>query len=739
MTAAQICAPLLLLHFLLAGAPLVAPPAGRETTSTIALVDDRGEPVTSPVTACFVVELSSDCKTAENGSVTAPPRFTSLRVEGEQHGPAAVRREEFLRQGPGAWTLLLPRKARLAVRGEQGSRITATLYPADSPDFRRPALRAEIEPGRDLLVPAARHLVSLTSGGGAPDLHLVEALPAQRYRLDHRSRPGWSAVVRVRSEPVQQLVAGAAVELSGSEGYSSSPGPARTRAGVDGLALISGLQHLVAEGVITQTGYLPARVPALSASPGTFTFREALLERGGTVVVEVTEAGNAVAGAVCEVLAYEAIPVGPAPEPARQHEARTDTRGRCRSGSLPPGPYTLRVVPPGSSSRVDRALVVRNGEETHVQLALTTVRVSGEVRRGSEPAEGFRVTFSQIEEIKPGQTARDAAAAATVDAEGRYETTLWTPGDYFVMAESPSGTPADGKRLYLAAAEEVVDFLLAARGIEGVVVDEEGTPVEGVSLGLRWDGRSLAIGRSDSQGAFHFPVPGEGFGTVEALKAGYRSPEPLTVQVTEGASPAPVVVTLRKAQTVRGRLVSGSGLPVPGAFLESRPAQFVAGTRPLVGTATSGPDGGFELPLSAGIARVFATGAGCPLTAFELRPENTEPTLPCPEAPAALVIEVRDPDGLAVAGQGVVLRSGGAVIPHSVLAAHLARLGLPAASDGSGRLYLVGLAPGAYEVFLADETSEEALAFGLPSGLLSSVQLAPLSTTELAATIERRR
>jgi hypothetical protein len=185
--------------------------------------------------------------------------------------------------------------------------------------------------------------------------------------------------------------------------------------------------------------------------------------------------------------------------------------------------------------------------------------------------------------------------------------------------------------------------------------------------------------------------------------------------------------------------VTGGGHPISGALVESRPVQYHAGARPLVGVVTTDAEGRFELPLSEGGTRVFATGTGCPLVVFELPPGSTEPTLACPQAPAALVIDVRDPDGLVVAGQGILLRSGRAVIPHRVLATHLARLGLPSASDGSGRLYLVGLAPGAYEVFLADETSEEALTAGLAAGLLSSVHLAPLSTTELAATIERRR
>jgi hypothetical protein len=76
------------------------------------------------------------------------------------------------------------------------------------------------------------------------------------------------------------------------------------------------------------------------------------------------------------------------------------------------------------------------------------------------------------------------------------------------------------------------------------------------------------------------------------------------------------------------------------------------------------------------------------------------------------------------------------VIPAEVLSRHLAQLHLPTASDGSGRLRLVGLAPGAYDLFLSEATSPELVAAGSPGGFLTSATLAPLGTTELKVTLD---
>jgi hypothetical protein len=67
---------------------------------------------------------------------------------------------------------------------------------------------------------------------------------------------------------------------------------------------------------------------------------------------------------------------------------------------------------------------------------------------------------------------------------------------------------------------------------------------------------------------------------------------------------------------------------------------------------------------------------------------------------------------------------------------HLSNLRLLPATDGGGRLLLVGLAPGNYDIYLAEATNPELIASGLPHGFLTAASLAPLTTTELEVTVE---
>jgi|HubBroStandDraft_3_1064219.scaffolds.fasta_scaffold56655_1 hypothetical protein len=64
-------------------------------------------------------------------------------------------------------------------------------------------------------------------------------------------------------------------------------------------------------------------------------------------------------------------------------------------------------------------------------------------------------------------------------------------------------------------------------------------------------------------------------------------------------------------------------------------------------------------------------------------------------------------------------------------------LGLPAESDGSGRLVLAGMAAGDYDLFLSPPGSEGAILAGLGWGFLTSVSLPALATTEIQLTVSR--
>jgi hypothetical protein len=251
---------------------------------------------------------------------------------------------------------------------------------------------------------------------------------------------------------------------------------------------------------------------------------------------------------------------------------------------------------------------------------------------------------------------------------------------------------------------------------------------------------------SDELGNFEVDVVGEGTATLQAGKVGYRPSEEVSVAVTSGSPVPPVTLVLKARSTLRGMVTSAAGAPIADAVVASVDAASAAGPVQYR-TATSAADGGFEVEVPPGPRRIFASGPGCPLSAFDLPPPGEtaasggepqpEPiaALPCPDVPAALEVTLQDETGQPLSHSGVILRRLGVIVPQQVLANHLQRLGLSVETDGGGHLVLAGLAPGDYDLFLNRVTGEGVIASGSPKGFLTSVTLPPLATTELQLTL----
>ena len=171
--------------------------------------------------------------------------------------------------------------------------------------------------------------------------------------------------------------------MRASEGRA--PGSFETVTGKAGLAVISGIPYPLASATVEHPDFIRGQQEGISATPGTFGFREVRLEEGGTLRAKVTTDGRPARGVTCQVLEYEANPFGPAREPAVRSESITSAGGDCLSSKVAAGPYTLRLKIQGKRTFVDRSVTVINGQETAVNVPLSTIRVSGRVTRGTNP------------------------------------------------------------------------------------------------------------------------------------------------------------------------------------------------------------------------------------------------------------------------------------------------------------------------------------------------------------------
>lgn len=715
---------LLLLHST-AGGPPPAP-----ATARLVLLDDRGRPIEAPLEVCIQVELRSNCIRPEAAAeVDVPAVFRSLRVEGDEHGPLARRREELDRDERDAFVIRVPRKAVLRIDAPAGPNGASTplvlsLYPLDDPAFRRPTARVTVRPHRPLRVPAGRWVASLARAGAAPDLHLVAFAPAERQRIAYRSRRGWSLLVRCRDLPTGRLLSRARLTVRGAAGFSR--GAAQTAVtSPEGLAVFTGLEHALAVASAEHPRHVPRELHGLAATAGTFAFEEVLLSAGGSLMATVRHGAEPVANARCRLLDADREPVAGRRAERVLLETRTDPSGRCSGGPFASGTYVLEIVPVERGTSAERQVEVRDGEAAEVAVDLVRIRLGGRITRGGEPAAGYRV------EVTRSRAAGDGLAPvieAVADDRGEYEAVLWDSGSFVLMALTPAGTPAAFPRqLTLESAEETEDFELPPGALRGTVVDAQGAPLAEVRLALR-EARMVRVAESGPAGEFELPVSTTGSATLRASKPGYVLDTPIELTIPEGGPAAPLVVRMRRSGLLRGTVMAAGGR-VPGAWVAAAPVPASAGLP--IRLAVANEAGRFEVEAPSSPARLFFGGPGCPLSLLELADPEAEHAVQCATPPAALVLHVRDADGRPVPHAAVRLRRGDVVVPHPVLAAHLAALGLPAESDAAGRLSLVALAPGAYEVFLADRSSEESVGLGVGDGWVGRVELAPLAVSEL--------
>jgi hypothetical protein len=709
----------------------VAAPLGADGPA-VHFLDDRGQSVDSPLEACFQLALKPDCREiGPRETVTLPQGFFTLRVEGPEHGPVSVPREDLLlSKDGGTLRVTVPRKALLSVDRRPAEPLTVSLYDPQDPAFRTPRFRARLS-GPEIKIPSGLFVASLSSGRRAPDLQRLSAPPGGRVRLTNHPRDGWSLVLRCRSATTGREVAGAAVAVSEVTGYGRADRPlAEGLTGKDGIVLFSGLGAAMAGASVHPAKLVGQEVRGLTATPGTFAVRDVELESGGRVRAQITVKGRPVAGADCEVLDRESNPAGRPKDPRKLFAGRSDRQGLCRSGLLAAGAYTFRVTMPVSRATVERPLQVDNDAESDLELALTPIHVAGRVQRGGKPAPGFTVRILDFGSHGPAGEMTEAATAQAGE-EGAWEATIWTPGEYLLGLRSPAGTPSATRKIVtLESPEETVDFDLPGAGFNGRVVDPQGRPVEQAKAILKWNGGML-IATTGQDGSFEIPTGEEGSGTIFAQKKGFRGTDPVAVTASpEGATP-PVVLVLTPSDSLQGKVVSSAGGPVPDAMVSVSSMQYGGNTIPILSTRTDST-GSFEIERFAGARlRAFVSGPGCPLSSFDVAGEQADLVLRCPELPAALNLTFKDAEGRAVPHAAILMRQRGEVIPQTVLSAHLALLGLPAESDGGGHLALIGLAPGDYDLFLASASSEDTASKGLPSGFLTSASLPALSTVEM--------
>lgn len=279
-------------------------------------------------------------------------------------------------------------------------------------------------------------------------------------------------------------------------------------------------------------------------------------------------------------------------------EAESDDAGSVVSEPMAPGPLRVDLYD-SSGSRVAQRFAALSPGCPDVDIEVQQIDVSGRVSLGREPLAAT-MFFGR----------RTGSTRIKMQSGGRGQFSGVLPRDGVWEVQVTSSSPEVDRVLPSVEVEPdpqthraEVDLRLPDTALRGVVVDEEGTPVEAASVGvvdLTW--LAVAFLRSGEDGRFEARGLEAGPYTVtaeEVVPAGKRQSDAVPVVLSEGGGGPLVRLVLREKRTLRG-IVLGEGRPVPGARVTAVACNGL--TAAWGEDASTDTSGRFELAIDQGCA-----------------------------------------------------------------------------------------------------------------------------------------
>lgn len=294
------------------------------------------------------------------------------------------------------------------------------------------------------------------------------------------------------------------------------------------------------------------------------------------------------------------------------YHAVTDAAGKFRHASVGAGEYGVWVLPEGAAVPFQRpgefppGVVARVPREPQRSITVANRPIALALRMGTLSSisgivrgeDGDVVMDARVFAVREheGDVTDPRGRPRLTDREGRYTIDDLEEGEYTLVAYRPGGGVA--RRKGVASGSHTADLELPKVGrISGTVRAFDGSVVKGFGLhvhGGRHDDRApLPVGSNHGRFA------------VGDLEAGHYSlwviaPEGegrTEVDLDEGEQRSGVVITLgRRAASVHGRLIDGSGAPAEGWLVALREAGVGDDRRFELGwVAKSAEDGSFTI------------------------------------------------------------------------------------------------------------------------------------------------
>ena len=304
---------------------------------------------------------------------------------------------------------------------------------------------------------------------------------------------------------------------------------------------------------------------------------------------------------------------------------RTDPDGTITAEGVVPGTYTVQAGCRGYASAKDKLDPIVLEDKDLVGL-VWEVEVGATIKGKVLTKRGEPIADAEVNARTTGGGLRDQQRwfNETSKVDGTYELEGLRAGTYLVEPQtSKAVAPRDGFKIDAPAGKVVEKDLVLDDGgkIEGVVVDEQGKPVEDVKVDARsiendWNWSWDSGGKSDAAGKFTLNALRAGEYRVTASKGWYetlRKPgttddeqhqgEKATVRPGEATKVKLVIES--QSGTIKGVVVDADGNPVSDAFLSAARESDAAGAQQSNIMATRDWDWGDEKPTLTNVDGTF--------------------------------------------------------------------------------------------------------------------------------------
>jgi len=264
-----------------------------------------------------------------------------------------------------------------------------------------------------------------------------------------------------------------------------------------------------------------------------------------------------------------------------------DAQGQFERADLEPGVWSVSTWPDepelkaagiawegtlqGMSFLVERTLELAAGADVDLELGAppeNPIHVRGRVLQ-----DGASVKPMAIQWLPAGAGIYDLKKNARVDPEGVYETTLETPGTYYVTAILVDSRPE--WTVEVAQASELeLDFEVEPFAIEGRVVEGAGLPLAKATVELSVRGGRRAptllpsmgfIGSTDAQGRFRFAGLPDGSYTLHAYAGELGATASRALRPVRSGEKREVVLALEPGVRVPVRVLDAAGKEKSGS------------------------------------------------------------------------------------------------------------------------------------------------------------------------------